>query len=526
MLFNSFEFALFLPIVFLLYWFVFDYALNKYKHQLLLQNLFIVVVSYIFYGWWDWRFLILIAITTLCSFASGLMISRCEQVLSEGGGECSRSKWLLNPKLWLWANILLNLGILGVYKYYDFFAREFAQLFGIDSDFLLLHLILPVGISFYTFQALSYSIDVYRKQIEPSHDIVAFTAFLSFFPQLVAGPIERATNLLPQFQKKRSFDYATAVDGMRQILWGLFKKIVVADNCATYVDTVFADLSNQSGSTLVLAAILFTFQIYGDFSGYSDIAIGTAKLFGIKLMRNFNVPYFSRDIAEFWRRWHISLTTWFRDYVYIPLGGSRPNIPEAIRLKGDKALEARYTKWIAVRNTFIIFLLSGFWHGANWTFVLWGAYHALLFVPLLLLNKNRRYRDTVATITLPDGTIKTKWLPSLKEAGQMLLTFALAVFGWIIFRAQDISQFGEVISTICSDSLLSVPYLVNRYYYMPLVINVFIMLIIEWINRTKEHSFQICIKYKWLRWTIYLMFVLIIFLSIKVDTPQFIYFQF
>ena len=526
MLFNSFEYLIFLPIVFLLYWFVFDYALNKYKHQLLLQNLFIVVVSYIFYGWWDWRFLILIAITTLCSFVSGLMISRCEQVLSEGGGKCSRSKWLLNPKLWLWANILLNLGILGVYKYYDFFAREFAELFGIESDFLLLHLILPVGISFYTFQALSYSIDVYRKQIEPCHDIVAFTAFLSFFPQLVAGPIERATNLLPQFQKKRSFDYATAVDGMRQILWGLFKKIVVADNCATYVDTVFADLSNQSGSTLFLAAVLFTFQIYGDFSGYSDIAIGTAKLFGIKLMRNFNVPYFSRDIAEFWRRWHISLTTWFRDYVYIPLGGSRPNIPEAIRLKGDKAIEVRYTKWIAVRNTFIIFLLSGFWHGANWTFVLWGAYHALLFVPLLLMNKNRRYRDTVATITLPDGTIKTKLLPSFKEAGQMLLTFALAVFGWIIFRAQDISQFGEVISTICSDSLLSVPYLVNRYYYMPLVINVFIMLIIEWINRTKEYSFQICIKYKWLRWTIYLMFILIIFLSIKVDTPQFIYFQF
>ena len=446
MLFNSFGYLIFLPIVFLLYWFVFDYALSKCKHQLLLQNLFIVVASYIFYGWWDWRFLILIAITTLCSFASGLMISRCEQVLSEGGGKCSRFKWLLNPKFWLLANILLNLGILGVYKYYDFFAREFAQLFGIESDFLLLHLILPVGISFYTFQALSYSIDIYRKQLEPTHDIVAFTAFLSFFPQLVAGPIERATNLLPQFQKKRTFDYATAVDGMRQILWGLFKKIVVADNCATYVDTVFADLSNQSGSTLVLAAILLTFQIYGDFSGYSDIAIGTAKLFGIKLMRNFNVPYFSRDIAEFWRRWHISLTTWFRDYVYIPLGGSRPNIPEAIRLKGDKAIEARYTKWIAVRNTFIIFLLSGFWHGANWTFVLWGAYHALLFVPLLLLNKNRRYRDTVATITLPDGTIKAKWLPSLKETGQMLLTFALAVFGWIIFRAQDISQFGEVIN--------------------------------------------------------------------------------
>ena len=512
MLFNSFEFAIFLPIVFLLYWFVFDYALSKCKHQLLLQNLFIIIASYIFYGWWDWRFLILIAITTILSFLSGIGIEKAPT---------KRGK-----KAVMIANIVVNLGILGVYKYYDFFAREFAQLFGIESDFLLLHLILPVGISFYTFQALSYSIDVYRRQIEPCHDIVAFTAFLSFFPQLVAGPIERATNLLPQFQKKRTFDYATAVDGMRQILWGLFKKIVVADNCATYVDTVFADLGNQSGSTLLLAAVLFTFQIYGDFSGYSDIAIGTAKLFGIKLMRNFNVPYFSRDIAEFWRRWHISLTTWFRDYVYIPLGGSRPNIPEAIRLKGDKATEARYTKWIAVRNTFIIFLLSGFWHGANWTFVLWGAYHALLFVPLLLLNKNRRYRDTVATITLPDGTIKTKLLPSFKEAGQMLLTFALAVFGWIIFRATGLKTLSAWLTGIFDSSFFSVPWLMNRYYYVPLAINILIMIMFEWINRTKEHSFQISIKYKWLRWCIYLIFIFMLFVSINVDTPQFIYFQF
>ena len=524
MLFNSFEYLIFLPIVFLLYWFVFDYALSKCKRQLLWQNLFVVVASYIFYGWWDWRFLILIAITTLCSFASGLMISWCERNLSEGGGKYSRLKWLFNPKLWLWANILLNLGILGVYKYYDFFAREFAELIGIEADFLLLHLILPVGISFYTFQALSYSIDVYRKQIQPTHDIVAFTAFLSFFPQLVAGPIERATNLLPQFYKKRTFDYATAVDGMRQILWGLFKKIVVADNCATYVDTVFADISNQSGSTLVLAAVLFTFQIYGDFSGYSDIAIGTAKLFGIKLMRNFNVPYFSRDIAEFWRRWHISLTTWFRDYVYIPLGGSRPALPARLEVKGER-LKARYTKCIAVRNTFIIFLLSGFWHGANWTFVLWGAYHALLFVPLLLMNKNRRYRDTVATITLPDGTIKTQWLPSLKEAGQMLLTFALAVFGWIIFRAQDISQFGEVISTICSDSLLSVPWLMNRQYYVPLLINIAILLIVEWLNRTKEHGLKVLPNNPIARILIYYgIFLLIFFFTGKNET--FIYFQF
>ena len=510
MLFNSFEFLIFLPIVFLLYWFVFDYALSKCKHQLLLQNLFIVVASYIFYGWWDWRFLILIAITTVLSFLSGIGIEKAPT---------QRGK-----KLVMIANIVVNLGILGIYKYYDFFATQFAELFGLQPDFLLLHLILPVGISFYTFQALSYSIDVYRKQIEPTHDIVAFTAFLSFFPQLVAGPIERATNLLPQFQKKRTFDYAQAVDGMRQILWGLFKKIVVADNCATYVDQVFGDLGSHSGSTLLLAAVLFTFQIYGDFSGYSDIAIGTAKLFGIKLMRNFNVPYFSRDIAEFWRRWHISLTTWFRDYVYIPLGGSRPDTSRLSPL-ASRLSPSAYTKCIAVRNTFIIFLLSGFWHGANWTFALWGAYHALLFVPLLLLNKNRRYRDTVATVTLPDGKIKTKWLPSLKEAGQMLLTFALAVFGWIIFRAQDISQFGEVISTICSDSLLSVPWLMNRQYYIPLAISILVLILVEWINRTKEHGLILNIKYRWLRIIIYYMLIFALVYNFGQE-QTFIYFQF
>ena len=456
----------------------------------------------------------LIAITTILSFLSGIGI---ENAPTQRG-----------KKAVMMANIVVNLGILGIYKYYDFFATQFARLFGIESDFLLLHLILPVGISFYTFQALSYSIDVYRKQIAPCHDIVAFTAFLSFFPQLVAGPIERATNLLPQFQRKRTFDYATAVDGMRQILWGLFKKIVVADNCATYVDTVFADLSNQSGSTLLLAAVLFTFQIYGDFSGYSDIAIGTAKLFGIKLMRNFNVPYFSRDIAEFWRRWHISLTTWFRDYVYIPLGGSRPNIPEAIRRRGDKAIEARYTKWIAVRNTFIIFLLSGFWHGANWTFVLWGAYHALLFVPLLLLNKNRRYRDTVATVTLPDGTIKTKWLPSLKEAGQMLLTFALAVFGWIIFRSENISDIGLYLSGICNISTLFVlP--IKKKLLLKCICFIIVMLGVEWANRLKEHGFVFegnsIFKYKWIRILIYYLLI-ISMLEFSTHQHSFIYFQF
>ena len=484
MLFNSFEYLIFLPIVFLIYWFVFDYALGRCKHQLLLQNLFIVVVSYIFYGWWDWRFLILIAITTIFSFFSGIGIEKAPT---------QRSK-----KAVMIANIVVNLGILGVYKYYDFFAREFAQLFGMESDFLLLHLILPVGISFYTFQALSYSIDVYRKQLEPTHDIVAFTAFLSFFPQLVAGPIERATNLLPQFQKKRTFDYATAVDGMRQILWGLFKKIVVADNCATYVDTVFADISGQSGSTLVLAAVLFTFQIYGDFSGYSDIAIGTAKLFGIKLMRNFNVPYFSRDIAEFWRRWHISLTTWFRDYVYIPLGGSRPDTSSLSPNSLFASSPTAYTKCIAVRNTFIIFLLSGFWHGANWTFVLWGAYHALLFVPLLLMGRNRRYRDDDQT-----------W----RDIPRMLLTFVLVVIGWILFRSPDMGSCVDYFVGICHSSILSLPFVENALHLAVTGIAILVMLGIEWRKQLPN------------RWWMYFALTLAIWWFAGQDM-DFIYFQF
>ena len=484
MLFNSFEYLLFLPIVFLLYWFVFDYALRSCKHQLLWQNLFVVIASYIFYGWWDWRFLILIAITTILSFLSGL------------GIEYARTQ--RGKKAVMIANIVVNLGILGVYKYYDFFAREFAELFGIESDFLLLHLILPVGISFYTFQALSYSIDVYRKQIEPTHDIVAFTAFLSFFPQLVAGPIERATNLLPQFQRKRHFDYAQAVDGMRQILWGLFKKIVVADNCATYVDTVFADVSNQSGSTLLLAAVLFTFQIYGDFSGYSDIAIGTAKLFGIKLMRNFNVPYFSRDIAEFWRRWHISLTTWFRDYVYIPLGGSRPDTSSLSPNSLFASSPTAYTKCIAARNTFIIFLLSGFWHGANWTFVLWGVYHALLFVPLLLMGKNRRYRDDNQT-----------W----NDIPKMVGTFLLVMVGWILFRSPDTLCFVDYLSGIWDSSILSMPFVENALHLAITGVAIVLMLWMEWHKRLPN------------RWWMYYALTLAIWWFAGQDI-DFIYFQF
>lgn len=321
MLFNSFEFLLYLPLVFLLYWFVFK--------PLRWQNLFVVIASYVFYGWWDWRFLLLIALTTFCSFLSGICLERYE-------GNRKRQKWISA------GNIILNLGILCTFKYFNFFGENLSVLmraFGWEIDWVTLDILLPVGISFYTFQALSYTIDVYQHKMKPTHDVVAFFAFISFFPQLVAGPIERATNLLPQFLKERSFSYEKAVDGMRQILWGLFKKMVVADNCAVAVNEIFADYQVLEGSHLLLGAVFFTFQIYGDFSGYSDIAIGTARLFGVNLMRNFNYPYFSRDIAEFWRRWHISLTTWFRDYIYFPLGGSR------------------CAKWKVMRNTLIIFLV-------------------------------------------------------------------------------------------------------------------------------------------------------------------------
>ena len=519
MLFNSLEFALFLPIVFLLYWFLAPakagkgngprYSLFHYVNvsepvQLRTQNALIVIASYVFYGWWDWRFLLLIAFTSFCSWGSGLLIGNSLKLKVE-----SRK----TAKAWMIANIVINLTILGIFKYYDFFVSEFGQLFGINTDSLLLRIILPVGISFYTFQALSYSIDVYRKKIEPTKDIIAFFAFISFFPQLVAGPIERATNLLPQFLNKRTFNYDQATDGIRQILWGLFKKIVVADNCATYVDQVWATYDTQTGSTLLLAAVLFTFQIYGDFSGYSDIAIGTAKLFGIRLMRNFNNPYFSRDIAEFWRRWHISLTTWFRDYVYIPLGGSRPDIPAHIQHPD------RYKKLIIIRNTFVIFLLSGFWHGANWTFIAWGAYHALLFLPLILLGKNRKYTNQVA---------KGRTLPTLKESLQILLTFFLVVLGWIIFRAKSIIEAWNYVSDIFTQSIFQDPYLINRAYYIPLAVAILFMILIEWINRGESHGLAInkTISIQWVRRIIYFGIVLFMIYFGKFSYNQFIYFQF
>lgn len=482
MLFNSLDFAIFLPIVFLLYWFV-------AQKNLKLQNVLIVVASYVFYGWWDWRFLSLILFSTVVDYLIGQRLTT----------EDKQSK----RKILLWTSIAVNLGFLGFFKYYNFFLENFVDafsLFGMQINANSLNIILPVGISFYTFQTLSYTIDVYRNKLEPTKDFIAFSAFVCFFPQLVAGPIERATNLLPQFYKKRTFEYHKAVDGMRQILWGLFKKVVIADNCAEFANQIFNNSADMNGSTLVLGAIFFTFQIYGDFSGYSDIAIGTSRLFGFDLKQNFATPYFSRDIAEFWRRWHISLSTWFRDYLYIPLGGSRGGT------------------WMKVRNTFAIFLVSGFWHGANWTFIIWGALNAIYFLPLLLTNNNRKNLGVVA---------EGKLLPSLRELFAMLTTFMLTVFAWIFFRAENIDHAFSYIGEIFSKTIIDIPVFIGIGKALGILCFLMIFLCIEWFGRKDEFAINsISVKTnRPFRWFLYLLIGYLV-ISHSGGQQEFIYFQF
>jgi len=448
-----------------------------------------LLASYIFYGWWDWRFLSLVVFSSFVDYLVGLGLFNQDNKTKR--------------KLLLWTSISVNLGFLGFFKYFNFFAESFADaftLFGVPFEPTRLNVILPVGISFYTFQTLSYSIDVYKRKMKPTKDIIAFFAFVSFFPQLVAGPIERATNLLPQFYTKRIFEYSKAVDGLRQILWGLFKKIVIADNCAIYANLIFNNSDDYSGSTLLLGALYFSFQIYGDFSGYSDIAIGTSRLFGFNLKRNFAFPYFSRDIAEFWRRWHISLSTWFRDYLYIPLGGS----------KGGTSMKTR--------NTFIIFIVSGFWHGANWTFIVWGALNAIYFLPLLLLNKNRNYLGVAA---------EGKFLPSFKEFLSIALTFSLTVLAWIFFRAESVGHALSYISGIFSNTLFSIPRKVFGFQGLITVSFILLFVLVEWIGREKQHSLQfdkVSIP-KIARWSLYYA-IFIIILIYSGNQQEFIYFQF
>jgi alginate O-acetyltransferase complex protein AlgI len=486
-LFNSLEFFLFLPIVFLLYWFVFNKSLQ-------FQNLLVLVASYFFYGWWSWKFLCLLALSTLLDYLYGF--------------------WVASPNkkkamLFLWLSIINNLGILGIFKYYDFFAVQFSQGFemlGLHTNPVLLNVALPIGISFYTFHGMSYVFDIYRGKQQTVSNFVDYAVFVSFFPLLVAGPIERANHLLPQVQKSRSFNNTQAVEGCRLILWGLFKKVVIADSLAGIVDNIFDHYTEYNGASLILGAVAFSFQIYGDFSGYSDIALGTAKLFGFELLSNFKFPYFSRDIAEFWRRWHISLSSWFKDYLYIPLGGSKEG-----KLK-------------AIRNTFIIFLVSGFWHGASWNFIAWGFIHACGFLPLLLLNRNRKHVTNVVA--------QNSWLPGLKELWQMCATFAFVTLAWIFFRADSIQQaFSFINHAVVSfyenpgQLLTSINGLSAFFYIVPIII-------IDWYLREDERKLKIPIeKLKFVRYLIYIIMIQFIinrlFLNFgEISKQSFIYFQF
>ncbi len=482
MLFNSIDFALFLPVVFVLYWFVF-------KNSLRYQNLLIVAASYVFYGWWDWRFLGLIVFSTVLDFFIGKSLEE--------------AKLELNRKLLLYTSFTVNLGFLGVFKYFDFFVSNFIDafsLFGVEISAGSLNIILPVGISFYTFQTLSYSIDVYRRKLKHTDDFIAFSAFVCFFPQLVAGPIERATNLLPQFLKARKFNYDQAADGMRQILWGLFKKVVIADNCAVFVNAIFDNPDPLSGSTLFMGAVFFAFQIYCDFSGYSDIAIGTSRLFNINLKQNFATPYFSRNIGEFWRRWHISLSTWFRDYLYIPLGGS----------KGGA--------WNKIRNVFVIFIVSGLWHGASWNFIVWGGLNALYFLPLMLTKKNRNHLNTVA-----EGSL----FPTYKEFLSIGFTFFLTVIAWVFFRADTLTEAVHYLNLMFSSSFFSMPsFITPKAFMLYTTILICLFIAVEWVQRDKKFGLSIENLSRPSRWVIYTIVVGVIITFGQFGGSEFIYFQF
>ncbi|SHM60922.1 MBOAT family O-acyltransferase [Flavobacterium saccharophilum] len=477
MFFNSLAFAIFLPIVFFLYWFVF----NKNKST---QNALLIVASYYFYSCWDWRFLFLLVFSTFLDYYTGIQIEK-------GKSESSR-------KFWFWLSIIVNLGFLGVFKYYNFFASSFSELVssaGFKASPILLNVILPVGISFYTFHGLSYVIDIYFKRIKAEYNFVDYSLFVSYFPLLVAGPIERATHLLPEIKVKREFDFEKAKEGICQIIWGLVKKIVIADTCAVYANAIFDNYNTVNSASLILGAVYFAFQIYGDFSGYSDIALGVSKLFGLDLLRNFNYPYFSRDIAEFWRRWHISLSSWFRDYLYIPLGGSKGGL------------------WMKVRNTFIIFVVSGFWHGANWTYIVWGFINAVYFLPLLLSNSNRNNMDAII--------LKFNF-DSAKVIFSILYTFSLICIAWVFFRAKTITDAVLYLKRIITNGEFSSQYLENERYNHELLLLIALFVLVEWYSRAKIEPLSG--RYNILK--IALAIVAIIAFGTYSDYKEFIYFQF
>ena len=493
MLFSTLTFFVFLPITFLLYWFVF----NK---KLAWQNTFLLLASYVFYGWWSWKFMGLLFLSTLIDYSFGFWVASP------------------NPKrarLFLFLSILNNLGILFLFKYYDFFALELKTAMlsiGWSVHPYLLKWALPIGISFYTFHGMSYVFDIYRGLQKPVKSLVDYAVFVSFFPLLVAGPIERASHLLPQVQRNRVFNYTQAVQGCRLILWGLFKKIIIADTLAPIVDALYQHPEQESAYTLILAMLGFSIQIYGDFSGYSDMALGTAKLFGFELLSNFRFPYLSRNVAEFWRRWHISLSSWFRDYVYIPLGGSKQG------------------KWVAVRNTLIIFLLSGFWHGANWTFIVWGGLHAIAFMPLLLLNRNKQYSTDVVA--------QQQVFPSIKEFFQVLLTFVFVTCAWVFFRLPEIGQALGFFKHMFVNMVQHPTQFLHRpmakqthddtLLWIPLMLLLSVMG--DWYLRNNERVLKVP-RVAWIRHALYFVLFTVCLIKLIVSavmaTPiNFIYFQF
>ncbi|MES2477468.1 MAG: MBOAT family O-acyltransferase [Bacteroidota bacterium] len=488
MLFNSIDFAFFLPIVFVLYWLI-------NKRNFFLQNILLLVASYYFYGSWDVRFLALLAFSTFLDYFTGL------KIFNATGGS--------NRKFWLTISVVVNVGFLAFFKYYNFFIESFAELllnFGFRPNFTLLQIVLPVGISFYTFHGLSYVFDIYRGKIQPTRNLIDYSLFVSFFPLLVAGPIERATHLLPQIQASRTFDAAKFSDGLRQILWGLFKKVIIADNCAQYSGMVFNHYEQYSGGALLMGAVFFMFEVYGDFSGYSDIALGTARLFGFELLQNFSFPYFSRNISEFWTRWHISLSSWFRDYVYIPLGGGR------------------VSKWKKLRNVFIVFLLSGFWHGASFNRIVWGGLHAVFMIPIVLWSgADNRYKEIVA---------KGKLFPSIKELFQIISTFLLCTLALIVFRTTSIGDSLAYLKKICISTFKGDIFVQIAEFWRGSVgwtpgLLLVMFIVMEWLNRTRKYALEDMAKDKplLLRWIIYFVILVMLFLFAN-RSRQFIYFQF
>jgi alginate O-acetyltransferase complex protein AlgI len=487
MLFNSFIFAIFFIIVFIIYW-------SLCKKNLKIQNIFILTVSYIFYGWWNWKFIIIIILFTLFNYLTGIIIDTTEK----------KNK----RKILLISNIIINIGLLGIFKYYNFFIDSFISiltLFGIKLNWRTLNIILPIGISFYVFQTIGYIIDIYYKRIDSTRNIIAFSAFVSFFPQLLAGPIGRSTQLLPQFFYKREFDLEKAKDGMRQILWGLFTKMVIADNCAVYVDKIFNNYETLPASTLSIGAIYFSIQIYADFSGYSNMAIGLARLLGFNLARNFSYPYFSTNISEFWKRWHISLSTWFRDYLFLPLAFSIDR-----KFKSPTFMNIKSEVWSYSFAIMITWFFIGLWHGANWTFIIWGLIHGFY---LIWFNAKKNIRKRYY------NKYTSKHLVSRIRLIQILYTLSLTTIAWIFFRADNLFHAVKYIQKIMSKTILTYP---HNLKIIPLII---FFIGVEWIQKNKQHGLQINhlpVLFRWLSY--YLLIFMIGYFG--AEQKIFIYFQF